>query len=182
VLVRKAHERLPKATFVAGSIEQLDARLGPFDVLGFFDVLEHLDDPSAVLGRALAHARPGALVIATVPALRSLFSAVDALSGHKRRYEVGELEQIFQDAGLVDVEAHGLFRLLLPLLRLRRAKTKVPGDLLAQRRLLLSDMRTPASPLNRLLRAACALEARLAFSGSGGKAGPTLLVVGRLPA
>jgi 2-polyprenyl-3-methyl-5-hydroxy-6-metoxy-1,4-benzoquinol methylase len=182
VLVRKAHERLPSATFVAGSVERLDPALGPFDVIGFFDVLEHLDDPSSLLARALAHARPGALVIASVPALSTLYSAIDALSGHKRRYELGELEQTFTELGLVGVTAHGIFRWLLPLLRLRRAETRVPPDLAAQRRLLLADMRTPPFLLNEALRLGCVLEAELGFTASRSKPAPSLLVVGRVPA
>src|SRR5689334_17673224 len=49
VLVRKADRRCPSVTFVAGRVEQLAAELGPFDVVGFFDVLEHLDDPDRLL-------------------------------------------------------------------------------------------------------------------------------------
>jgi trans-aconitate methyltransferase len=180
VLVRKAHERVPQATFVVGAISQLDPSLGPFDAIGFFDVLEHLDDPLAMLHQALAHARPGTLVIATVPAFQSLYSAIDALSGHKRRYELGELAQTFERAGLTDVHEHGLFRVLLPALRRVRSSALPPPDLAARQRLLLADMRCPALPLNVLLRWACALEARLGFAASRGKPGPTLLTLGRV--
>lgn len=180
VLVRKAHERLPQATFVAGSVEHLDPALGPFDVISFFDVLEHLDDPVALLRQALTHARPGALVIATVPALSALFSAVDVLSGHKRRYELGELERAFAEVDLVDIHAHGVFRLLWPLLRVRRTETRVPDDALLQRQLLLADMRVPPFPVNQLLYWACALEARLGFGLAEARPAPTLLVAGRV--
>lgn len=182
VLVRRAHARVPAATFVAGSVDRLDPALGPFDVLGFFDVFEHLDDPASLLRQALRHARRGALVVASVPALRALHSAIDTLSGHKRRYELGELERTYAEAGLVGVEAHGIFRAMRPLMRLRRAETRVPADVATQRRLLRDDMRVPPFPLNQALRAACALEERLAFGVSTGKPGPSLLVVGRVPA
>jgi SAM-dependent methyltransferase len=181
VLVRKAHERIPKATFIVGSVAGLDLKLEPFDAIGFFDVLEHLEDPLALLRQALAHARPGALVMATVPALQSLYSAVDTLAGHKRRYELGELAQTFSRVGLTGVREHGIFRLLLPALRGRRATPVAPSDLDGQRRFLLADMRIPAFPLNQLLRLACSLEARFGFTGAQGKAGPTLLVLGRAP-
>ncbi|MEO8180582.1 MAG: class I SAM-dependent methyltransferase [Deltaproteobacteria bacterium] len=180
VLVRKAHERVPQATFIVGSVAQLDPKLEPFDAVGFFDVLEHLEDPLSLVRQALAHARPGALVIATVPSLQSLYSAVDELAGHKRRYELGELAQTFSLAGVTQVREHGMFRLLLPVLRRRRATPLAPTDKAAQRRLLLADMRIPAFPLNQLLRLACSLEARFGFSGAQGKVGPTLLVLGRV--
>jgi SAM-dependent methyltransferase len=180
VLVRKAHERIPQATFVVGQLARLDPALGGFDAIGFFDVLEHLEDPVALVRQAVVHARPGALVLATVPALQSLYSAVDTLAGHKRRYELGELGRELARAGLTDVREHGMFRLLLPILRRRRANSAVPGELAARRELLLADMRCPAFPLNQLLRLACSLEARFGFSGAQGKAGPTLLVSGRV--
>jgi len=182
VLVRKAHERCPDATFVAGEVQQLDPTLGPFDAVGFFDVLEHLDDPVSLVRAALVHAKPGALVVVTVPALMSLFSVVDELSGHKRRYEPGELPGTLAEAGVVDVEEHGMFRLLRPLLRARRGQTVAPDDLESRRRIMLDDARIPAFPVNALLRVACSLEAHLGFSFSKNKSGPTLLAVGRTPA
>jgi SAM-dependent methyltransferase len=195
MLVRKADERFPQATFVAGEIERLAPDLGPFDAVGFFDVLEHLDDPGAFMETALAHARPGALVVATVPALMELYSTIDRLSGHKRRYEPGELKRLFVDRGLVDVEEHGIFRLMHAVLRMRRkpsagdaaparaatADDGAPIDAEARRKILFDDTRIPIFPLNGLLNLACALEERVAFRRSQGKAGPTLLVVGRKP-
>jgi O-antigen biosynthesis protein len=45
------------------------ASLGPepFDVVLASDVLEHLVEPHAALGRAVAHLRPGGLVVASIP-------------------------------------------------------------------------------------------------------------------
>jgi 2-polyprenyl-3-methyl-5-hydroxy-6-metoxy-1,4-benzoquinol methylase len=69
-LITKAHERCPSSNFVVGDIALLpEGCRGPYDVVGFFDVLEHLDDPAALLQAGLSYARTGALVIATVPAL-----------------------------------------------------------------------------------------------------------------
>jgi 2-polyprenyl-3-methyl-5-hydroxy-6-metoxy-1,4-benzoquinol methylase len=39
----------------------------PFDAILASDVLEHLLEPEAVLGRALAHLRPGGLVVVSIP-------------------------------------------------------------------------------------------------------------------
>jgi SAM-dependent methyltransferase len=181
VLVRKAHERCPEATFMIGRVDQVAPDAGPFDAVGFFDVLEHLDDPDALMRAALAHARPGALVVATVPARRALFSVVDELSGHKRRYELGELGAAFARHGLVEIEEHGIFRSIQPLLRVRRAAGTAPSDPLERRRILVGESRIPPFPLNGLLRLICQAEARLGFAASSGKIGPTLLVVGRVP-
>jgi SAM-dependent methyltransferase len=192
MLVRKADERFPEATFVAGEIERLTPDLGPFDAIGFFDVLEHLDQPGAFMDLALAHARPGALVMATVPALMELYSTIDRLSGHKRRYEPGELKRLFVERDLVDVKEHGIFRVMRALLRLRRkpnsgASGPATGpddasiDSAARRKILMDDTRIPAFPLNGLLNLACAVEERIGFGRSQDKAGPTFLVVGRTP-
>ncbi|HLK88479.1 MAG TPA: class I SAM-dependent methyltransferase [Polyangia bacterium] len=180
-LVRKGHERFPAVTFIVGRAGQVDPTLGPFDVLGFFDVLEHLDDPAALLREALPYARPGALVVATVPALQSLYSVVDALSGHKRRYERGELTDLFARVGLAETVEHGLFRTLRPLMGARRSSSAPPTDPDARRRILIDDTKVPFSPLNALLLTACSAEARIGVGWSKGKNGPTLLAIGRTP-
>jgi SAM-dependent methyltransferase len=182
VLVRKAHERFPGATWVAGRVEQLSPEHGPFDALGFFDVLEHLDDPGALLRAALVHARPGALVLATVPARRDLFSVIDALSGHKLRYELGELARTFAQAGLVDVVERGIFRVLGALMMARRGRVEAPTDAEVRRQILVADTRIPIAPVNALLKLACTLERAVGFASARDKIGPTLLVVGRIPA
>ena len=181
VLVEKAHQRFPEVDFVAGRIDQLPPGLGPFDAVGFFDVLEHLDDPLSLMRSALERAAPGALVVATVPALRSMFSVVDELAGHKRRYDPGDLKATFIQAGLGEVAEHGIFRVLVPLLRARRGAGVAPSDPTERRRIMLDDLRIPPFPLNGLLRLLCGLEARLGFSRSRDKAGATLLAVGRKP-
>ena len=184
VLVRKAHERCPQATFVAGSVAALPAERGPFDVVMFLDVLEHLEAPCALVATALRRARPGALVVATVPGLRALHSAIDDVSGHKMRYEPGELRTLLRSAGLAGVEEYGFFRVLHPILALRRRKVALPapGDGEARRRLVREDSRLPPRPLNWLLDRLCAAELALGARSARGKAAPSLLAVGRVPA
>jgi SAM-dependent methyltransferase len=181
VLVRKAHERIPEATFIAGKLEDLAPEHGPFDAIGFFDVLEHLDDPSLLVRQAMRHARPGALVVATVPAIKALYSIVDELAGHKRRYELGELARTFSEAGLTAIAEYGMFRALRPFVGARRSKGPAPTDVASRRRTMLADVRVPPAPLNALLRWACSWEARLGFQGAKDRIGPSLLVTGRVP-
>ena len=50
------------------------------------DVLEHLDDPVLALRSLRRAVAPGAALVVTVPAMPSLWSAWDELSGHRRRY------------------------------------------------------------------------------------------------
>ena len=70
-----------------------------FDLIGCFDVLEHLaDDSQALLDLRGLLARDGVLLL-TAPAHSSLWSYFDEASHHYRRYEVSELESKLRKAG-----------------------------------------------------------------------------------
>lgn len=187
LLVRRAHQRVPLANLVCGDIANLPPDLrGPYDAIGFFDVLEHLDDPTMLVRDALRYARPGTLVIATVPSQDRLYSVVDYLSGHKRRYEVSQLKALFERCGLRDVREHGVFRFLAPLIAARRppltAAERTPSLTAAEaNRIMLRDFEVPAAPVNEALRTLCAVERRF-FSASEDKPGASLLAVGWVPA
>jgi len=182
-LIRKAHERAPEATFIAGEVEKLPASAGPFDAVCFFDVLEHLDDPISLMQQALAHARPGALVLATVPGLRALHSVIDDLSGHKKRFETGELASLFSTAGLVQIEERGIFRLTMLALKRFRSKNNPRAastlDLAERRALMIDNFRIPWSPANLALDVACALEEKLGYGVARNRAGASFLASGR---
>lgn len=181
-LLRKAHERCPDVTFVVGRVEHLPIGGRPFDAVGAFDVLEHLDDPDALLGDALRYLKPGGLVIATVPGLRSLHSAIDDLSGHKRRYEPGELAELLRRAGLTDVEERGIFRATTPVVRRMRSRTPVE-ELTAEQRqaIMLANVRVPTPVVNRAFGLLCAAERSIGFGRAVGRGGGSLLAVGRSP-
>lgn len=63
----------------------------PFDVIGAFDVIEHLDDDVEILRRLRAQLRPGGHVLVTVPAHPALWSYFDEVAHHRRRYVPAEL-------------------------------------------------------------------------------------------
>jgi 2-polyprenyl-3-methyl-5-hydroxy-6-metoxy-1,4-benzoquinol methylase len=184
-LIEKAYERCKSATLVIGDIARLPPPLqGPYDVIGFFDVLEHLDKPEDLIRAALHWAQPGTLIIATVPALRSLHSVIDDLSGHKRRYEVGELARTFLDVGLSSVVEHGIFRTSLALIKQHR--TRVPSGprlegLTSEEadQLMIETLRVPPAPINALMRFVCSIERRFCLRASRGKTGGSLVAVGR---
>jgi SAM-dependent methyltransferase len=70
-----------------------------FDLIGLFDVLEHLPDDRGVLRDLHALLAPGARLILTVPAHPSLWSYFDEESGHQRRYRAEELREKLVAAG-----------------------------------------------------------------------------------
>lgn len=180
VLVRKAHERCPDANFVVGDVAELPESEGPFDAIAFFDVLEHLDAPRALLVAALRLARPGACVIATVPALRSLHTVIDDLSGHKMRYEPGELTALFATARVADIEEHGILRAIWPLVRLARARAGSRAHA-SRKEMLLADAHVPPRVLNEALELLCRLELAVAWKESRNRRGPSILAMGVAP-
>ena len=179
-LVRKAHERCPQARLVVSDVAALKAsEFGPFNGIGFFDVLEHLDHPAGLLKASLRLAAPDALVIATVPARRALRTVIDDLSGHKRRYEPGELRDLMRSCGLQRVEEQGIFHVTEPLQRMsRRRLTGVRIDALSARdrqRILVENFRVPPWPVNLAMDLLCRLEASV---GIRTRSGASLLATG----
>jgi glycosyltransferase involved in cell wall biosynthesis len=65
----------------------------------FLNVLEHIEDDRAVLSRLHDTVPAGCRVVVLVPYGMKLYSEFDRLLGHFRRYEAGELEGKFRDAG-----------------------------------------------------------------------------------
>lgn len=73
---------------------------GPYDYLVATEVLEHVEDPLAVLTEWLQHLREGGIVVLTVPAFRRLWGKSDEWAGHVRRFEPDEFRRLAEDAGL----------------------------------------------------------------------------------
>jgi|SRR5579871_377255 len=65
----------------------------PFDLVGMFDVLEHVPDDIAALRHLHGLLRTGARLVLTVPAHAALWSYFDELSCHCRRYEIADLTE-----------------------------------------------------------------------------------------
>ena len=72
--------------------EDFMASHGPFDVIIFADVLEHLPDPAAIVTIAMNGLVPGGSVVASVPNIAHWFVRVDLLMG---RFD-------YRDCGIMD--------------------------------------------------------------------------------
>lgn len=97
--------RTTRVRAVVGDLTKLPFRDGAFDGVTTGETLEHLDDDRAAareIGRVLAS---GGRCVATVPALRSLWSKSDDYYEHRRRYAREELVSIFREAGLITEKA-----------------------------------------------------------------------------
>jgi len=91
-----------------------------FDVIGAFDVIEHIaDDQKALVSLARALKKSGLLFI-TVPQHAWLWSQADKLAGHERRYSKQELIDKIKAASLEVVSSNSLVFSLLPVLIIAR--------------------------------------------------------------
>ena len=102
------------------------------DVLLFIDVLEHVEDDSALLKSYISSSSADALFVISVPAFKSLWSNHDVFLEHFRRYRKKDLRNLIKRAGLVEVESSYIFGSIFPLVwlirKLKRSKT-IQSDL-----------------------------------------------------
>jgi SAM-dependent methyltransferase len=121
-----ASQRCSRAKLV-----QLDARRIPyrdkFDVVGIFDVLEHIEDDETVLeqiGKSLVCS--GGLLV-TVPQHQWLWSPVDEAACHVRRYSALELESKVMAAGFEILRSTSFVSFLLPVMLAARFTSRKPA-------------------------------------------------------
>ena len=89
---------------------------GGFDCACAFDVLEHVNDDHGLARQLAAAVRPGGVVAVTVPAYRWLWSAMDELGGHRRRYRLKELARLMAQAGIQRLHTSYFNTILFPAL------------------------------------------------------------------
>jgi SAM-dependent methyltransferase len=108
------------ATFQA-TLEDLSFPDNSIGAIGAFDVLEHLENPSQLLGEIYRILEPGGYFVCSVPAYQWLFSDFDISIGHFRRYSRKTLRSLIASTGLITQTTSSLFGyLVLPAFVLRR--------------------------------------------------------------
>jgi SAM-dependent methyltransferase len=155
--ILEAAARAPEAHFVVEDLSKPNvlADLGGADVVGLFDVIEHLDDPGQALARAVELCRPGGIVAGTVPALMALWSEADRSAGHRTRFELVGLERLVRAVpGATVLEVVPFNRLLVPLVWLDR-RARADGGAGGRPEHYL---RVPWAPVNRFLSALLRME------------------------
>jgi SAM-dependent methyltransferase len=85
---------------VVGDMTRLPYRDGAFGAVTTGETLEHLDDDAGAAREIARVIARGGTCIATVPALRGLWSASDDYYEHRRRYAREELAALFRGAGM----------------------------------------------------------------------------------
>jgi SAM-dependent methyltransferase len=115
-----------------------------YDLIGAFDVIEHIDDHHAALASIAAKLKPGGKFVMTVPAHQWMWSAHDVVNHHKRRYSKRSLKQLVERSPM-QLQKVGYFNsLLCPLAVAERAASKLRGKDSA-------DVKLPPGPLNAAL-------------------------------
>jgi SAM-dependent methyltransferase len=91
-----------------------------FDLIGLFDVLEHLPDDTRILRALRDNLKPGGRLLLTVPAHRALWSYADEYGGHYRRYSPRQLRDLLEATGFRVEYLTQFMMLLYPFLWLGR--------------------------------------------------------------
>jgi 2-polyprenyl-3-methyl-5-hydroxy-6-metoxy-1,4-benzoquinol methylase len=140
------------------------------DIFLFMDVLEHVENDSALLNVYVKHAKEGALFVSTVPAFMSLWSSHDVFLEHFKRYRLTELEKLMVSSGLELVHGRYLYGSLFPAAWILR---RVIGKKEAK-----SDMRPVPHLLNLFLKTFLTIEHAVFRNRSFGV---SAIVVARVP-
>jgi SAM-dependent methyltransferase len=125
-----------------------------YDLIGAFDVIEHIDDHHAALASIATKLKPGGKFVMTVPAHQWMWSAHDVVNHHKRRYSKRSLRKLIEGSPL-RLEAIGYFNsLLFPAAVAERVASKARGKDEA-------SLSLPPAPLNAALERTFAAERHL---------------------
>lgn len=164
-----ARARIPSASF-----RQLDVTnmtdTGIFDVIGAFDVIEHIEEDQKSLSNLARALKPDGKLIISVPQHQWLWSYTDEAACHVRRYSRKDLERKLHQAGLKLDYKSSFVSLLVPLMFISRQRSsKLKAD-------PMSELKTPKI-LNVLLELIMRFELLLMKSGVRFPIGGSLLVV-----
>lgn len=148
-------------------VDALDLRWRKrWNIIFLLDVLEHLTDPTAALVSSYEALKPGGAVILTLPALQLLWSHVDELSGHTKRFCRRDICSFVEDTGFELERSRYFMFFLSPLLLIRRRGQKLDVSSLSEEeiaRIFEENDRVPFAPLNRILTAVFSLETPLGY-------------------
>ena len=167
-----AISRLPSVKFM-----QMDASNIPFreefDVIGAFDVLEHIENDERVLTEMQAALNTQGYMLLTVPQHTWLWSPIDEYACHVRRYSISSLIKKIENAGFQIVRSTSFITTLLPLMMISRfvQKNLLDGKFDATRELQVAPW------LNAFLRQALQFELLCIKKGFSFPAGGSRLIV-----
>lgn len=171
----------------AGFLVQEDVRDSPFgkpfDLIGLFDVLEHVPEDLKTLESLCKALAPGGRLLLTVPAHQFLWSYFDEAAHHCRRHSEEDVRQKLTDAGF-QVEFLSEFRAsIFPLVWIFRKMrgTGKPSESDRARSLASYEFRL-IPVVNGILTSLLTMEARWLGRGHYMPIGTSIVAVSRRPA
>lgn len=170
--LKYAKSRTPGANFV-----QMDARNIPYieeyDVIGIFDVLEHIEKDHEVISGIFNALKPRGGLIVTVPQHPGLWSKADEYACHVRRYTHAEIFAKLELAGFRIIRSTSFVSLLLPVLAVSRLMkdNSEQYDPLAEY--------TISTALSKILKMIMKVELLMIQAGISFPAGGSRLVIAR---
>lgn len=175
--LKYARSRLPGASFI-----QLDATkipfTGAFDIVGAFDVLEHIEQDETVIASVRDALRPGGLFLITVPQYPWMWSHLDDIVHHKRRYTRGELRRKLRAAGFEVLRTTSFVSLLFPPMVLSRLLSRARARQADTTKEFESEVNLPG-PLNAAFDLMMRVDEALIAMGLSLPMGGSLLAVAR---
>lgn len=146
--------------FIRGSIFSINPS-AEFDFVSLLDVIEHIEDDQKFLEHVSRFIKPGGYILITVPAFSWLWSPIDEMAGHYRRYTKAQLRKLANSANLKIEKQYYFYGSTLPLYMMSRLMTRFKNS---QK---VSDSESLPSPIvNSTLKVILKLEeAGLALGG-----------------
>ena len=170
-----AQRRVPSA-----QILQMDARHIPFcdhfDVIGAFDVIEHIEEDTDVLAQVRRALRPGGGLVLAVPQHPALWSPHDDYTRHVRRYTSAELRRKVEAAGFEVLRTTSFVSLLLPMMFMARLRMRMTDPLVRKDPVNAARV---SRPVSLALAPVMALESALIRAGVSFPVGGSRLMVAR---
>lgn len=172
-----ARKRLPDVDFIQFDVTQ--GILGEtFDIITAFDVLEHIEADETSMRHIAEMLSDDGVFILSVPQYMFMWSTLDELVCHKRRYSRREMLSKLRANGLEPVRTTSHVFTLFPLMALSRLldrfKRAAPSEDVA-----LSDRVTFPAPVNWLFDKVMRIDEALIKLGMSLPFGGTLVVVAR---
>lgn len=131
-------KRVPHANLIQADICRFPFE-SEFDVIGSFDVLEHIYNDALALKNIYKALKDNGGLILTVPQHKWLWSFYDDMAYHKRRYSRGELRNKLENAGFKIIRMTSFMTFLLPMMVASRLKkTSEPSSLFSINRTMNS--------------------------------------------
>src|SRR5205807_1419986 len=84
-----------------------------FDTVLCLNVLEHLENPAAVLDSVAGTMRPGGALVVLVPNVPELYGTLDRSLGHKRRYSRATIRELLASRGFAVESVESLNKIAL---------------------------------------------------------------------